>query len=615
MGNRIAVSGRWPADARSLTKGATPMRRIRTVLVIATLVLASGPGRSGIAQRFPTAPAIPADAVAVVELAKPAAFLDLVLSPAILDSIAGLESYRAFMAGPDGMRLQGVVRILEDRLETDWRSALEKLVSGGVTLALGPGKAVVLVVEAEDRAILKKLHEAVLDLARMGDTLEDGSDRIRSRDHRGLTMWIFRNGGAYAITGNRLIVASRPALLEAALDRLVEKSREAPVLGGALAAAREAAGPGADGRILVDFKRLNQVPAVARALAHKRNPLATLFFAGITDGLRNARWLALGLRVRDGTLAIDAVTDARAGRPDDAGAFAAPSGPGAGALPNLRVPRRIAAVSLYRDLYRFYAAKDVLFPERTSELIFFENMMGIFFSGRDLTEEVLSETEPGLRFVVAEPAFDPAVGTPRVKIPAFAAVLRLKNPDTFREVVEEAWQKALGLVNFTRGQQGKPGLIIDRVTHGGTKFTVAAFSTAGIENRTSLDERFNFRPSIAVTGDSLILASTDGLAKDLIDAVKAEAGNASAPRGRVDSVGEIDGVSLAAALVANRETLVRQNMVKEGNTRRQAEYAIDGLIAVARLLKHAAVELETNREGHPAWHLTLELNTLRRRKL
>ena len=39
--------------------------------------------------------------------------------------------------------------------------------------------------------------------------------------------------------------------------------------------------------------------------------------------------------------------------------------------------------------------RTTLFPERTSGLIFFENMMGIFFTGRDLTSEVLAETGAG----------------------------------------------------------------------------------------------------------------------------------------------------------------------------------------------------------------------------
>jgi len=46
-----------------------------------------------------------------------------------------------------------------------------------------------------------------------------------------------------------------------------------------------------------------------------------------------------------------------------------------------------------------------------------------------------------------------AVGTPEPQWPAFALVLGLRDAKAFGEVMEEAWQKALGLVNFTRGQK------------------------------------------------------------------------------------------------------------------------------------------------------------------
>ena len=60
-------------------------------------------------------------------------------------------------------------------------------------------------------------------------------------------------------------------------------------------------------------------------------------------------------------------------------------------------------------VYWHFPSKDELFPERTSGLIFFENMMGIFFTGRDLTEEVLAETGSDIRVVVAEQQYDPQV--------------------------------------------------------------------------------------------------------------------------------------------------------------------------------------------------------------
>jgi hypothetical protein len=248
-------------------------------------------------------------------------------------------------------------------------------------------------------------------------------------------------------------------------------------------------------------------------------------------------------------------------------------------------------LSLYRDLHGFYAAKDDLFPERTSGLIFFENMMGIFFSGRDLTNEVLIETKPEIRLVVAEQEYDPAIGTPQVKFPAFALIFRLRHPEQFNEVAEEAWQKAVGLINFTRGQQAMPGLIIDRPFQGKTKYTVAYFSTSGIEDKTNLDPRFNVRPALAMPGEYLVLSSTDGLARDLIDALNQETEQTPKPLAGTHSLVELEGVQLSSILEANRKTLIQGNMVNKGNTQEQAEAGIDMLISLVKFLDRAKLDI------------------------
>jgi hypothetical protein len=258
-------------------------------------------------------------------------------------------------------------------------------------------------------------------------------------------------------------------------------------------------------------------------------------------------------------------------------------------------------------LHEFYAAKDDLFPERTSGLIFFENMMGIFFSGRDLTNEVLAETEPEMRFVVAEQQYDPTIGTPAVKLPAFAMVLRLRDEEQFDEVAEEAWQKAIGLVNFTRGQQAMPGLIIDRPMHRDTKMTVSYFSTTGIEDKTTLDQRFNIRPTLAMPGNYLILSSTDGLARDLVDALGTEIEQKTKPLDQTHSLLEIEGVQLASILQANRDTLVRGDMVKKGSTQEESEAQTDLLITIAKLCEHLKLSIGMQ-EGTTEASLELKLN-------
>jgi hypothetical protein len=231
-------------------------------------------------------------------------------------------------------------------------------------------------------------------------------------------------------------------------------------------------------------------------------------------------------------------------------------------------------------------------------------MMGIFFTGRDLTQEVLAETGPEIRFVVAQQEYDPDIGTPAIQVPAFAAVFRMPHPDKFGRIMEEAWQKAVGLINFTRGQQALPGLIIDRPTHGDTRYTVAYFSASGEGDKSALDMRFNFRPALAMPGEYLILSSTSALADDLIDALEKETAR---PNGVTHSLVELNGTQLASILEANRENLIRQNMVEEGNTREQAEAQI-GMILLA-LEQLAGVKLDVGaKEGVSRAELAIELN-------
>jgi hypothetical protein len=313
-----------------------------------------------------------------------------------------------------------------------------------------------------------------------------------------------------------------------------------------------------------------------------------LLFGGYQQTWRNTGWLALDASVENKTISLRLAPDQAAPVREGPMSFAWPPKAGDGALENIAVPRQIAAASLYRNLHDFYAAKDALFPERTSQLIFFENMMGIYFSGRDLTEDVMGALQPHIRLVVAEQDYDPQIGTPATRFPAFAVVFRMNDPAQYGIVAEEAWQKVLGMANFTRGQQALPGLIIDRREHGGVRYSCAAFSHAAERDKAKLDTRFNFSPSIAIVGEHLIFSSTGQLSDDLIDALR---GGSARPVAGLNGVLEIDGPRLASILEANREIMIRQNMMKKGQDRATAEKEFAILPAIARALGHGTLRL------------------------
>ena len=93
-----------------------------------------------------------------------------------------------------------------------------------------------------------------------------------------------------------------------------------------------------------------------------------------------------------------------------------------------------------------------------------------------------------------------------------------------------------------------PGLIIDRPTYKDIKYTVAYFAPPDANDKTKLDTRFNIRPALAMPGQYLILSSTDGLARDLIDTLTREAGQTATPVAQTHSVLEIDGGQAVSAL-------------------------------------------------------------------
>ena len=550
---------------------------------------------------------VPQDAIIVLELSRPKALLDLALGPKMTAAVTSLPVYPEVVSQPKFKQLQQLLTYLEGRFGTDWRTGLGKLLGGGVTFAVCPDESVLLIVDAEDDQMLQGLHDVFLGIAQAEAQKQGRPDRVSSGEYRGVTGWTFGPNEAHAILGCRLLVSNKPEVLKAVVDRREEPQGESLATAPAYQAAKEAAGPEAAARAFVNLQVLKQDPRFEQALQQSQNPFGALLLAGVTEAIRGSNWLALGLDVQPETLKLRAAVDGKAAEPTGAAAFALSDEPGDGALPNLAVPRLIAGFSFHRDLHAFYAAKDDLFPERTSGLIFFENMMGIFFSGRNLTEEVLAEAEPEIRFVVAEQQYDAAIGTPGVQFPSFAAVFRLRHPQEFAAVAEEAWQKALGLINFTRGQQAQPGLIIDRPTHGDTKFTVAYFSAAGEKDKTKLDSRFNFRPALAMPGDYLVLSSTEGLARDLIDGLKKETAAPLKAMAETHSLVEIDGLQLASILGVNRESLIRSNMVNEGNTEEQAETEIDILLTLVKHLSRLTLDVGSD-ESQPQASLELKLN-------
>ncbi|HPA20843.1 MAG TPA: hypothetical protein PLU30_24055 [Verrucomicrobiae bacterium] len=541
---------------------------------------------------------IPDAAVAVLEIGQTDEILNLLLDPAL----SGRLNLAPQLSGPAKWRQAIGTWMFRQHFErkfgADWQTLVRRLVKGGVTVAAGSEKTFVAIVKGDDADFVQKLHDELVAVAGRGARQNPG--KVSQTPYEGVPVWTLNGGNTYhAVVDGHVVLSNKLPAIRAVLDLRAGKGAGSLAKRAEFLSAKKSMGRDAAAALYVSPAVMNNLPLPHGPQRLQDNPMAVLLLAAYADAFQGDAWTALELDCPDGNVSLRL---SGTGKPVRTGpkAFAWPAADSDGALPNLVVPRQVANASLYRDLRHFYANKDALFPERTSQLIFFENMMGIFFSGRDIAEDVMGAVDPHVRLVVAEQAYDPAIGTPSIQIPAIALVFRMRDPKRFGIIAEEAWQKMLGLVNFSRGQKAQPGMIIDRLDHSGVRYSCAAFSHAEEKDKSNLDTRFNFRPAIVHHDDYLIFSTTDGLANDLIDALGKPSPKAIAG---INSIVEINGSRLASLVEANSESMIRDNMVKKGQTREQAEKGVAAIPAIARALGAA-----TLRMGAPDGKMIAELN-------
>ena len=540
---------------------------------------------------------LPQDAVLVVHIAQPAALLDLAADLKIPEAIAASQSPQKQPGNSDWQNLLRFGDALGAKLGTDWKGLLRKLTGAGITYAVYPRDTNLVMFDAEDMGAMEQVRQLVQSIiSQQGGTPEASKRGAFYREFPGGAAWSFDGKQHFAIAGNRLVMCNRLEMLKLLLQ---PRQQNALASWPLYAQARKAAGEGTAAWAFVNMAMLNQAPPVRQALTQAGSPLEALLGAAVKQSLGQSNWVAVGVQVAGRSLLLRAVADGKADL--RAAAFALPPDGGQGPLSNLAVPRQLAAASVWRDLHKFYLAKDALFPGKTSGGILLENFMEIFFTGRDLAEEVFARFNPAVRLVVAGQEYDAAVGTPLEQYPAAALVFRVDRPDDFGEVFEEAWQKAIGIVNFTRGQQAQRGLIFDKSVHRGVPFTYCYFSAHGEKARERLPARFNLRPALARFGPYLILSSTDALAKDVIDALSREEGRAPpAPAGAHTLLEITNGSGIAALLNANRSALVRQSVVGSGASPQQAEAQLGLNMVLLQHLDRVRFSVSATPDGHRA---------------
>lgn len=259
----------------------------------------------------------------------------------------------------------------------------------------------------------------------------------------------------------------------------------------------------------------------------------------------------------------------------------------------------LASALLYRDYSRFFTRRQELFPP--AALPSFAEALtnaALFFEGRDLGEEVLTELSPWIRIVVRRPHYGEG-RAPAIPLPALAVLACLEHEQDGEQWIA-AFQTIISVLNVDQAQKGKRSLRLVLEREGEISLSVARFATP--EAGDGVDLRYNLEPALAVVGRHLVVGTHVSLVREIVRSLGD--GSPAAHHSGPETL-EIDGSGWRAILEANLEFLVARKILEDGLEPGAARSEIEGLRRVLDSIESVRAEVSGTTPTAPELHLEL----------
>jgi len=545
------------------------MRLVLVLLFVAPL-LAEEPS---LASRFPAGPVVYVEGKALGET------IDAVVASPVGQAVSNHPGFQEALRTPEARKLLFAQAMLKGATGMDLQGVARALCAREFAAAVyGEERAIVLA--RVDAPTAEKLFAGAEILS------QQQRSEVSSADAERAALW--RLGRAFVcIEKDLLLVSSDEALATAVRNRTALGVDEAT---------REARGLiGADTDLFV-YVDLNVLGEKLRAAGKPKDLGQAIILGAFAHQVPDAPWAAFGLRlavvqdeVRLTARGLVPVADA------PADAVQASFGGALEPLP-FRLPEHtLAVIRTKRSLPAIWSHRDDLVHERAiPKLVEFETNFGNLTGGMSWVEQFLpSLRETDLVLLATRRVYREGEPAPAVRYPQGAVLFPIRTSDRFGLKLQIGFQTAIGIINAQQGMSGK-AFFLTTEPYKGTMIQTARYlppSEGEKEMAKALPPRFNLEPSAAIVGDHFVLASTRGIIEELIDA---QDGTTPVQAG-VNSGLWLRPPEVLAILKENREALIAQTMMKEGDDRPTAEKKIDFVLDFGRYVRSLALTAEQSR--------------------
>ncbi len=562
------------------------IRYVGPGLLLMLLVATSGFGDDRTA-----ADLLPPSTTIYAEIPQPAALLELLEQHPLRPQLEQLQGIRASYETKPFLQFKAAVALLEAQLGQTWPTVLKTVSAGGMAIGVDSStQAVAVLIKASDEQAAPRLLEAVIGLARAAAKHDGNADPVKSGEYRGLTA--YQVDKARVVTmGRWLLVTNQAESGKAILDAYLDKPTETLASQTNFQAARSQHGNAATAWGYVNVEAIRSGGPARELFSGKtENPLAELLVGGMLDTLRHTPYVTASLTLDKQQTRLELAMPHQSEWTTEAREYYfGPAGQGRAAAP-LPVENALLSLSTYRDLSTMWLRAGDLFQDKMAEeFTKIDSNLSTLFSGKDFGEEILGEVHPEMQLVVARQAFQDADPQPAMKLPAFAAIFRLKDAETIGPDFRRTYQNLIGFLNIIGAMNGQPQLDLEMEKGEAFQLVTATYLREPNASPGGLKIHYNFSPSVAFVGEHFIVSSTSALARELVGSVDQGTGQAT----QLNSTIKLNVSGVSDILHDNRAQLVAQNMLSEGRSKEEAELAIGDLLKLVALARSSAIDLAT----------------------
>ena len=568
--------------------------RLSVLVFIAAVALAPAGLRAGeVPDSDPRTGAdlLPVSTVIFTEVAAPAEAIRTVTRHPLWERIERLHAYEEGLGGLKLVPLRIGVAFVELQLGMKWDDALAALTERGVWTAVnGPEQGNLVLVKARDAKTLAKIRDVLLKLATEDAKKKKEPPPFEEEQYREITVYKAKGGGGgFTTIGPWLLIGNKAELGKSVIDNLLDGKAGGLAEEPAFQAAKKQLPKPPTAWAYTNIKMIRDAGVAPKVYSGRADdPGGELLVGGILEALKSADYWRTTLDLTRDALAF------QIGLPCDAGGISeqreyyfGPKGTGVSpALPKL--DGLLFGLGSYRDISQMWLRAGDLFDEGMNEkLAQADSQLATLFSGKDFGEDILGAFAPQVQFLATRQTFSDSGPRPAIKLPAFAIAFEMKDPEASRRELRRIFQSFIGFLNVVGAMNGQPQLELDMEK--GETFELVTSSyipEKGEEQSAEAKIQFNFSPTVGFRDKRFVLASTRQLARDLASC------EASTAAETANTVATLSAPVLREVLNDNLAHLVSQNMLKEGQTRQEAEHKIDDLLTILGFFRGAAFDLK-----------------------